>query len=43
MTCDIHLDDKSGIIDGDVHWHKHDGEDEFFLVLDVTCPRSSPR
>ena len=23
-----------GIIEGDFHWHKHDGEDEFFLVLD---------
>jgi mannose-6-phosphate isomerase-like protein (cupin superfamily) len=22
-----------GIIEGDFHWHKHDGEDEFFLVL----------
>ena len=25
-----------GIIDGDFHWHKHDGEDEFFLVLEGT-------
>jgi mannose-6-phosphate isomerase-like protein (cupin superfamily) len=23
-----------GIIDGDFHWHKHDDQDEFFLVLD---------
>jgi mannose-6-phosphate isomerase-like protein (cupin superfamily) len=23
-----------GVIDGDFHWHKHDDEDEFFLVLD---------
>jgi mannose-6-phosphate isomerase-like protein (cupin superfamily) len=23
-----------GIIDGDFHWHKHEDEDEFFLVLD---------
>lgn len=23
-----------GVIDGDFHWHKHDEEDEFFLVLD---------
>ena len=22
-----------GIIEGDFHWHKHDVEDEFFLVL----------
>ena len=22
-----------GVIDGDFHWHKHDVEDEFFLVL----------
>lgn len=25
-----------GVIDGDFHWHKHDVEDEFFLVLDGT-------
>jgi mannose-6-phosphate isomerase-like protein (cupin superfamily) len=25
-----------GIIHGEFHWHKHDGEDEFFLVLDGT-------
>ena len=25
-----------GIIEGDFHWHKHDVEDEFFLVLDGT-------
>jgi mannose-6-phosphate isomerase-like protein (cupin superfamily) len=23
-----------GVIEGDFHWHKHDGEDEFFLVLE---------
>ena len=23
-----------GIFRGEFHWHKHDGEDEFFLVLD---------
>jgi mannose-6-phosphate isomerase-like protein (cupin superfamily) len=23
-----------GIIHGEFHWHKHDDEDEFFLVLD---------
>jgi mannose-6-phosphate isomerase-like protein (cupin superfamily) len=23
-----------GVIDGDFHWHKHDEQDEFFLVLD---------
>jgi mannose-6-phosphate isomerase-like protein (cupin superfamily) len=23
-----------GIIEGDFHWHRHDAEDEFFLVLD---------
>jgi mannose-6-phosphate isomerase-like protein (cupin superfamily) len=23
-----------GIIEGDFHWHKHDDEDEFFLVVD---------
>jgi heme-degrading monooxygenase HmoA len=22
-----------GVIDGDFHWHKHDDQDEFFLVL----------
>jgi mannose-6-phosphate isomerase-like protein (cupin superfamily) len=25
-----------GIIQGDFHWHKHDDEDEFFLVLEGT-------
>jgi mannose-6-phosphate isomerase-like protein (cupin superfamily) len=25
-----------GIIDGDFHWHKHEHEDEFFLVLEGT-------
>jgi mannose-6-phosphate isomerase-like protein (cupin superfamily) len=23
-----------GILEGEFHWHKHDDEDEFFLVLD---------
>lgn len=23
-----------GVIEGDFHWHKHDAEDEFFLVLE---------
>jgi mannose-6-phosphate isomerase-like protein (cupin superfamily) len=23
-----------GVLDGEFHWHKHDDEDEFFLVLD---------
>jgi mannose-6-phosphate isomerase-like protein (cupin superfamily) len=23
-----------GIIDGDFHWHKHDDQDEFFVVLE---------
>lgn len=23
-----------GIIEGDFHWHKHDEQDEFFLVLE---------
>jgi mannose-6-phosphate isomerase-like protein (cupin superfamily) len=23
-----------GVLDGDFHWHKHEGEDEFFLVLE---------
>jgi mannose-6-phosphate isomerase-like protein (cupin superfamily) len=22
------------VMEGDFHWHKHDGEDEFFLVLE---------
>ena len=22
-----------GIVQGEFHWHKHDGEDEFFLIL----------
>ena len=25
-----------GIVEGEFHWHKHDNEDEFFLVLDGT-------
>jgi mannose-6-phosphate isomerase-like protein (cupin superfamily) len=23
-----------GVLDGDFHWHKHDDQDEFFLVLE---------
>ncbi|HEY2708344.1 MAG TPA: cupin domain-containing protein [Caulobacteraceae bacterium] len=23
-----------GVLDGDFHWHRHDGEDEFFYVLE---------
>ena len=23
-----------GVIDGDFHWHKHDADDEFFLVIE---------
>jgi mannose-6-phosphate isomerase-like protein (cupin superfamily) len=23
-----------GVIEGEFHWHKHDDEDEFFLVLE---------
>jgi mannose-6-phosphate isomerase-like protein (cupin superfamily) len=23
-----------GVVEGEFHWHKHDREDEFFLVLD---------
>jgi len=23
-----------GVLDGDFHWHRHDGEDEFFMVLE---------
>ncbi|MGH3012903.1 MAG: cupin domain-containing protein [Gaiellaceae bacterium] len=23
-----------GVLEGEFHWHKHDAEDEFFLVLD---------
>ena len=23
-----------GVIEGDFHWHKHDNQDEFFLVID---------
>lgn len=25
-----------GVLDGDFHWHHHDTEDEFFLVLEGT-------
>jgi mannose-6-phosphate isomerase-like protein (cupin superfamily) len=25
-----------GVLDGDFHWHKHEREDEFFLVLSGT-------
>src|SRR5881394_1281313 len=24
-----------GVLEGDFHWHKHDADDEFFLVLEV--------
>lgn len=23
-----------GLVEGEFHWHKHDGQDEFFLVLE---------
>lgn len=23
-----------GVLDGDFHWHKHEGDDEFFFVLE---------
>jgi mannose-6-phosphate isomerase-like protein (cupin superfamily) len=23
-----------GVMEGEFHWHKHDGQDEFFFVLD---------
>ncbi|THD58006.1 MAG: cupin domain-containing protein [Phenylobacterium sp.] len=23
-----------GVLEGDFHWHKHDGEDEFFYVVE---------
>jgi mannose-6-phosphate isomerase-like protein (cupin superfamily) len=23
-----------GVLEGDFHWHKHDGEDEFFYVME---------
>jgi mannose-6-phosphate isomerase-like protein (cupin superfamily) len=23
-----------GVVEGEFHWHKHDNEDEFFLVLE---------
>ena len=23
-----------GVVEGDFHWHKHDGEDEFFYILE---------
>jgi mannose-6-phosphate isomerase-like protein (cupin superfamily) len=23
-----------GVLEGDFHWHKHDGEDEFFYILE---------
>ena len=23
-----------GVLDGDFHWHRHDGEDEFFYVVE---------
>ena len=26
-----------GVIEGDFHWHKHDQQDEFFLVIEGGC------
>jgi mannose-6-phosphate isomerase-like protein (cupin superfamily) len=33
----VRVDDvvvRLGVLQGEYHWHKHDAEDEFFLVLD---------
>jgi hypothetical protein len=30
MTAMVRL----GVMKGEFHWHKHDGEDEFFYVID---------
>ena len=27
-----------GVMQGEFHWHKHDEQDEFFFVLDGSCP-----
>lgn len=27
---------RMGVIQGEYHWHKHDGDDEFFYVVDGT-------
>ena len=27
-----------GVMEGDFHWHKHDGEDEFFMVSQFLMP-----
>ena len=32
-----------GVIEGDFHWHKHDVEDEFFLVLGAAADRHRGR
>jgi mannose-6-phosphate isomerase-like protein (cupin superfamily) len=32
----VRVDDavvRLGVLDGDFHWHKHDNEDEFFMVM----------
>ena len=34
LTSVNHAVVRLGIIEGDFHWHKHDDQDEFFLVLD---------
>src|SRR4051794_22594462 len=34
LTTVNHSVVRLGIIDGEFHWHKHDGDDEFFRVLE---------
>jgi mannose-6-phosphate isomerase-like protein (cupin superfamily) len=34
LTCVNDAVVRLGVIEGDLHWHKHDEQDEFFLVLD---------
>ena len=34
LTTVDHAVVRLGVIEGDFHWHKHDDQDEFFLVLD---------